>query len=80
MYYVNLANGIDLDQNVFGTVTIKTKEGKRLSKKSVIPPEAVISVHRNSPRNGWLVPLIISILSFLSTLMTSYVAIKNFKF
>ena len=80
MYYVNLANGIDLDQNVFGTVTIKTKEGKRLSKKSVIPPEAVISVHRNSPRNGWLIPLIISILSFLSTLMTSYVAIKNFKF
>ena len=80
MYYVNLANGINLDQNVFGTVTIKTKEGKRLSKKSVIPPEAVISVHRNSPRNGWLVPLIISILSFLSTLMTSYVAIKNFRF
>lgn len=80
MYYVNLANGINLDQNVFGTVTIKTKEGKRLSKKSLIPPEAVISVHRNSPRNGWLVPLIISILSFLSTLMTSYVAIKNFRF
>ena len=80
MYYVNLANGFDLDQNLFGTVTIKTKEGKRLSKKSVIPPEAVITVHRNSPRSGWLIPLIISILSFLSTLMTSYVAIKNFKF
>ena len=43
MYYVNLANGINLDQNIFGTVTIKTKDGKKLSKKSVIPPEAVIT-------------------------------------
>lgn len=80
MYYVNLANGIDLDQNVFGTVTIKTKEGKKLSKKSVIPPEAVITVHRNSPKGGWLIPLITSILSFLAALITAYGQIKGFKF
>ena len=80
MYYVNLANGINLDQNIFGTVTIKTKDGKKLSNKIVIHPEAVITVHRNSPKGGWLIPLIISILSFVSTLMTTYVAIKNFKF
>ena len=71
MYYVNLANGIDSDQNVFGTVTIKTKEGKRLSKKSVIPPEAVISVHRNSPNNGWFVPLIIAICTLIQTVITT---------
>ena len=80
MYYVNLANGIDLDQNVFGTVTIKTKEGKRLSKKSVIPPEAVISVHRNSPKGGWLIPLLTSILTFLGALITAYGQIKGFSF
>ena len=80
MYYVNLANGIDLDQNIFGTVTIKTKEGKRLSKKSVIPPEAVISVHRNSPNRGWLIPLLTSILAFLGALITAYGQIKGFSF
>ena len=80
MYYVNLANGVDLDQNLFGAVTIKTKDGKRLSKKSVIPPEAVITVHRNSPKGGWLIPLITSILSFLAALITAYGQIKGFKF
>lgn len=77
MYYVNLANGIDLNQNVFGTVTIKTKEGKRLSKKSVIPPEAVISVHRNSPSGGWLMPIIVSILTLISTVLTCFISIRD---
>ena len=42
------------------------KDGKKLSKKSEIPPEAVIYASRNSPNGGWLIPLLSTIISFIS--------------
>lgn len=65
-YYVNLAEGFNLDQNLFKVVKITDKDGKKLSKKSEIPPEAVIYASRNSPNGGWLIPLLSTIISFIS--------------
>lgn len=79
-YYITLANGFNLDQNLFGAVVIKDKNGKRLSKKSKIPPEATITASRNSPNGGWVVPLIITVLSFITTCLGFYTTIKNFRF
>ena len=76
-YYVNLANGFNQDQNIFSAVTITTKEGKKLSKKSKIPPEAVIHAQRNSPNQGWVLPLIISIITFLTTCLGLYTSISE---
>ena len=45
---------------------------KNLQKKSEIPPEAVIYASRNSPKNGWLIPLITSIITFITTCLTFY--------
>lgn len=78
-YYVGIANGFNLDQNLFGQIKITDKNGKRLSKKSVIPPEAHIYASRNSPNGGWVIPLIISIMSFISTCFTFYGAVKGFQ-
>lgn len=79
-YYVNLANGFDLDQNLFKSVKIYDKDGKKLSKKDVIPPEASITALRNSPRSGWLIPLITSIFTFLGGFFTFYASAKGFRF
>ena len=76
-YYVNLAGGFDVNRNVFDSVVIKTKDGKKLSKKSVIPPEAVITAKANSPSGGWLMPIIISILTLISTVLTCFVSIHD---
>ena len=76
-YYVNLAGGFDVNRNVFDSVVIKTKDGKKLSKKSVIPPEAVITAKANSPSGGWLMPIIISILTLISTVLTCFVSIRD---
>ena len=76
-YYVNLAGGFDVNRNVFDSVVIKTKDGKKLSKKSVIPPEAIITAKANSPSGGWLMPIIISILTLISTVLTCFVSIHD---
>lgn len=73
-YYINLANGFNLDENLFNSVKITDKNGKKLSKKSEIPPDAVIYASRNSPNNGWLIPLITSIVNFISVCMGLYVS------
>ena len=77
-YYINLADGFNLDENLFSSVKITDKNGKKLSKKSEIPPEAVIYASRNSPNNGWLIPLITSILTFITTCLTLIGTIMNF--
>ena len=77
-YYINLANGFNLDENLFNSIKITDKNGKKLSKKSEIPPEAVIYASRNSPNNGWLIPLIPSILTFITTCLTLIGTIMNF--
>lgn len=69
-YYIGLAMGINYDQNLFNAIKITDKNGKKLSKKSVIPPEATIYASRNSPKGGWLVPLLTSIISFLTTCLS----------
>jgi len=74
-YYINLANGFNLDQNLFSAIKITDKNGKKLSKKAPIPPEATIYASRNSPNGGWLIPLITSIISFLTTCITLYTVI-----
>ena len=79
-YYIGLASGLDYDQNLFNIVKITDKNGKRLNKKSAIPPEATIYASRNSPRNGWLVPLLITIMSFITTCLTFYTTLKGFQF
>lgn len=79
-YYIGLASGLDYDQNLFNIVKITDKNGKRLNKKSAIPPEATIYASRNSPRNGWLVPLLITIMSFITSCLTFYTTIKGFQF
>ena len=56
----------------------RSQNGKKLSKKSEIPPEAVIYASRNSPNNGWLMPLITSILTFVTTCLTLIGTIMNF--
>lgn len=76
-YYVNIANGFDLDQNLFEAVKIVDKNGKKLSKKSVIPPEARIYAKRNSPNGGWLVPLISSIIGLISSILGIYATVMG---
>ena len=76
-YYVSLAEGLDYDQNLFKVVKIVDKEGKKLSKKSVIPPEATIYASRNSPNNGWFLPLLTAILTFVTTCLTCFAAFKG---
>ncbi|MBR1639873.1 MAG: SLBB domain-containing protein [Treponema sp.] len=71
-YYVNLAMGFDYDQSLFKIVKITDKNGKKISKKDVIPPEAVIYASRNSPNSGWLIPLLTSIFSFITAGLTLY--------
>lgn len=78
-YYVGLANGFDMDQNLFGTIKITDKNGKKLSKKDEIPPEATIYASRNSPNKGWLIPLITSIISFATTCLTFFTVIISLK-
>jgi len=79
-YYVGLANGFNLDQNLFSTIKITDKNGKKLSKKSVIPPEAQIYASRNSPNGGWVIPLITAIISFVTVCLTFYTTVKGFNF
>lgn len=69
-YYVNLAMGFDYDQALFKIVKITDKDGRKLSKKSAIPPEAIIYAQRNSPRNGWLIPMLTTVISFATALLT----------
>ena len=79
-YYVNLAMGFDYDQSLFKIVKITDGSGKKLSKKDSIPPEAVIYASRNSPKNGWLIPLITTIITFLSTCLAFYGTLMSTKF
>ncbi len=79
-YYVNLAMGFDYDQSLFKIVKITDKNGKKLSKKSIIPPEAIIYAQRNSPRNGWFIPLLSTLITFVSSvlsLIAAFIAFKN---
>ncbi|MCR5188570.1 MAG: hypothetical protein K6C97_06505 [Treponema sp.] len=76
-YYIALANGLDYDQNLFKAVKITDKHGKKLSKKSVIPPEATIYASRNSPNNGWFFPLLTAILTFITTCFTCVAAVQD---
>lgn len=78
-YYVNLANGFNLDQNLFRVVKITDKNGKKISKNSEIPPEAMIYASRNSPKDGWLIPLLTAIMTFITTCLTFYGTIINLK-
>ena len=78
-YYVNLAMGFDYDQALFKIVKITDKNGKRISKKSPIPPESIIYAQRNSPKNGWLVPLLTAIMSFGTALLTFLSFVYNWK-
>lgn len=76
-YYVGLAAGLDYDQNLFKVVKITDKNGKKLSKKSAIPPEATIYASRNSPNSGWLFPLLTAIMTFITSSLTFYVTMKG---
>lgn len=76
-YYVSLADGIDYDQNLFNSVKIVDKEGRKLSKKSIIPPESTIYASRNSPKDGWFLPLLTAILTFVTTCLTCVAAFKG---
>ena len=55
----------------------KDLDKSQLSKKSVIPPEAVITAKANSPSGGWLMPIIVSILTLISTVLTCFVSIHD---
>lgn len=71
-YYVNLAMGFDYNQSLFKIVKITDKNGVKLSKKDNIPPEAVIYASRNSPHNGWLFPLLTTLITFVTSCFTLY--------
>ena len=64
---------------VFKIVKITDKDGKRLSKKSEIPPEAVIYVQRNSPKNGWFFPMLLAIMTFVTTLLSTINTVGGWK-
>ena len=73
MHGMDKINLMDTDVSIVnGEIKITDKNGKKLSKKSEIPPEAVIYASRNSPKNGWLIPLITSIITFITTCLTFY--------
>ncbi|MGP1459263.1 MAG: SLBB domain-containing protein [Treponema sp.] len=52
-YYVGLAGGIDTEKNSFQVVSIRNADGKKLSKKDLIPPETTIEVKANSAWYKW---------------------------
>lgn len=52
-YYVGLAGGIDTEKNSSKMVSIRDAEGKKLSKKDIIPPETTIEVKANSAWYKW---------------------------
>lgn len=76
-YYVRLAGGIDTDRNSFKLVSIRSVEGKKLSKKDFIPPEATIEVKANSAWHQWnknsggITAILSIIATTLSILITS---------
>lgn len=73
-YYVGLASGIDKNQNFFEAIVITDKDGKKLSKKSEIPPEARINVKQNAPNNNWILPFITSIVTLIGEIVTLVIA------
>ena len=58
---------------------ITDKDGKKLSKKDNIPPEAVIYASRNSPKNGWFVPLLSTLIGLVSSVVTLIAAFMELK-
>ncbi|MCR4580328.1 MAG: SLBB domain-containing protein [Treponema sp.] len=77
-YYVNLAMGFDYDQTLFKVVKITDKDGNKLSKKDFIPQEAVIYAQRNSPNSGWFIPLLSTLVAFVTSVVTLAAAIMTF--
>lgn len=75
-YYVNLANGFNLSQNSFSTVKIRDKNGKRVSQKSTIPPEATITARRDKPDQSWIFALVTGIFTVIQTCFTIYLYMK----
>jgi protein involved in polysaccharide export with SLBB domain len=47
-YYIALAGGFRREQNSFGKITIRDKDGRRMSKTDPITPETIISADTNS--------------------------------
>lgn len=75
-YYVGLAGGFIADRNMFETVVIRDKSGKRQLKTSVIEPETMITANSNHFlffMNQWA-PVITTVL----TIITSAITIQTF--
>ena len=71
-YYIGLAGGFITSQNAREAVSIKTVEGKKLSKKDIILPESTITAKTNSFLFYFnqYAPVITTILSIITSLFT----------
>ena len=71
-YYIGLAGGFDIVKNSHDSVKIKTIDGKKLSKKAVIPPEAIITAKANSFLFYFnqYAPVITTVLSIITSLFS----------
>ena len=71
-YYIGLAGGFISSQNAREAVTIKTVDGKKLSKNDVITPESTITAKTNSFLFyfGQYAPVITSILSIVTSFLS----------
>lgn len=76
-YYVNLSGGISKSSNPFSIVKITDKNGKTLSKKSSIPPEANIYSYGYTPSGSWVLSLLTATMSFITTTLSFYITMKT---
>lgn len=76
-YYVNLAGGINKAANPFAIVKITDKNGKKLSKKSSIPPETNIYSAGYTPSGSWFLGLLTATMTFITTVLSFYITMKN---
>lgn len=75
-YYVNLSGGISKTANPFSIVKITDKNGKKISKKSSIPPEANIYSYGYTPAGSWVLSLLTTTMSFITTTLSFYLTMK----
>ena len=75
-YYVNLSGGINKTANPFSIVKITDKNGKTVSKKSSIPPEANIYSYGYTPAGSWVISLSTTPMTFITTTLSFYLTMK----
>ena len=78
-YYIGLAGGFIASQNSRETVSIKTVDGKKLSKKDIILPETTITAKTNSFLYYFnqYAPVITTILSIITSLFTIMIYVNG---